>query len=197
MKLVFATNNQHKLQELRQIVGPGYEILGLHDIGCDVDIPETGTTLQENALQKAMYVYQHYGYNCFADDTGLEVDALGGEPGIYSARYAQVYGGEGKGHDAEANTSLLLKKLYGEINREARFRTVIALVQDGSPKYFEGIVEGEIIGEPQGDGGFGYDPVFKPKGWDKTFAQASAQEKNAVSHRGRATQKLIEYLNHA
>ncbi|MCC8118013.1 MAG: non-canonical purine NTP diphosphatase [Bacteroidales bacterium] len=197
MKLVFATNNQHKLEELRQIVGPGHQILGLSDIGCNADIPETGSTLQENALQKAMYVYQNYGYDCFADDTGLEVDALGGEPGIYSARYAQVCGGIGSGHDSKANMALLLKKLEGKENRKARFRTVIALVKGGEPRFFEGIVEGEILTEPHGEGGFGYDPVFRPEGWSKTFAEAAPSEKNAVSHRGRATNKLINYLSNA
>ncbi len=197
MKLVFATNNQHKLDELRQIVGPGHTILGLHDIGCDVDIPETGTTLQENALQKAMYVYEHYGYDCCADDTGLEVDALDGAPGVYSARYAQINGASAQAHDAKANSALLLSRLKGVENRKARFRTVIALVQGGKPRYFEGIVEGEILHEPVGDGGFGYDPVFRPEGWDKSFAQATPEEKNAVSHRGRATQRLINYLSNA
>lgn len=189
-KIVFATNNKHKLSELRQIVGEGYDILSLSDINCNDDIPETADTLEGNACMKAQWVKDHYGYDCFADDTGLEVEALDGAPGVHSARYAP-----GEGHDAAANTALLLKNLEGIENRNARFRTVIALIKDGTTVMFEGVVNGTILPAPCGDGGFGYDPVFRPEGWDKTFAEATAEEKNAVSHRGRATRALIEYLN--
>lgn len=190
MKIVFATNNRHKLDELRQIAGGRFEILGLKDIGCDVDIPETGDTLEANALQKARYVSRHYGMDCFADDTGLEVDALGGAPGVRSARYAP-----GDGHDSTANMALLLKNMEGVTDRKARFRTVIALIIDGKEHIFEGKVEGEIMEEPSGRGGFGYDPVFRPEGWDMTFAEASPEEKNSVSHRGRAVRQLLHYFN--
>ncbi len=200
MKIVFATNNQHKLSEIRQILGERIEVLSLNDIGCHVDIPETGTTLEENALQKAEYVYSHYHIDCFADDTGLEVDALGGAPGVYSARYA---GGEG--HDSEANMTRLLKELGDNDNRKARFRTVIALIQkrDVCPcgctsikevHRFEGIVDGQIIRERRGGEGFGYDPIFQPDGYDQTFAELGLEVKNLISHRARATQKLAEYL---
>lgn len=190
-KIVFATNNAHKLEELRSIAGDSFEILSLADIGCHDDIPETSDTIEGNARQKACWVRDRYGYNCFADDTGLFVDSLGGAPGVFSARYA---GGEG--HDSAANTALLLSNLSGKADRRARFRTVIALTEgSGTVRLFEGAVEGEITCEPAGCGGFGYDPVFRPLGWDKTFAEASADEKNAVSHRGRATRLLIEYLN--
>ncbi len=190
MKIVFATNNQHKLDELRRITGDRHSIVSLSDIGCHDDIPETGDTIAENSLQKARYIYDRYGISCFADDTGLEVDALGGEPGVRSARYAP-----GPGHDAKANMTLLLKNMDGVPDRSARFRTVISLIIDGEPVTFEGVVEGEILTEPAGDGGFGYDPVFRPSGWSKTFAEATADEKNAISHRGRAVEKLISYLN--
>lgn len=188
-KLVFATNNAHKLQEIRQIIGNRYDILSLADIGCTDDIPETSPTIQGNAVQKARYISERYGCDCFADDTGLEVDALNGEPGVRSARYAP-----GVGHDAAANTALLLRNMENADNRRARFRTVIALIQDGQLTTFEGIVEGEILRAPAGDAGFGYDPVFRPEGWDITFAQALPEQKNAVSHRGRATAKLMEHL---
>lgn len=190
MKIVFATNNQHKLEELRQIAGDKLEILGLKDIGCDIDIPETGDTLEANALQKARYVSGHYGLDCFADDTGLEVDSLGGAPGVRSARYAP-----GDGHDSQANMALLLKNMEGVGDRKARFRTVIALIIDGREHIFEGKVEGEIMEEPSGAHGFGYDPVFRPEGWTKTFADASPEEKNSVSHRGRAVRHLLDYIN--
>ncbi len=200
MKIVFATNNQHKLDEIRSILGDGFEIVSLNDIGCHEDIPETGKTLEENALQKAQYVYEHYHVNCFADDTGLEVDALNGAPGVYSARYA---GGEG--HDSEANMTKLLHELGNNNNRKARFRTVIALIEkkDVCPcgctsvkkvHQFEGIVNGEIIRERRGGEGFGYDPIFQPEGYDKTFAELGMDIKNTISHRARATQKLAEYL---
>lgn len=190
MKIVFATNNQHKLEELRRIVGGRHTIVSLSEIGCNDDIPETGDTVAENSLQKAQYVYDRYGISCFADDTGLEVDALGGEPGVRSARYAP-----GEGHDSRANMELLLRNMEGVADRSARFRTVITLIADGRPLTFEGVVEGEILTGPAGDGGFGYDPVFRPAGWQKTFAQATPDEKNAISHRGRAVEKLITYLN--
>lgn len=189
-KIVFATNNAHKLEELRRIAGSGFEILSLADIGCHDDIPETADTIEGNARLKACWVRDHYGFDCFADDTGLFVDSLGGAPGVYSARYA---GGEG--HDSAANTALLLKNLTGKTDRRARFRTVIALTEGpDSVRLFEGSVEGEIMEQPAGCGGFGYDPVFRPLGWDKTFAEASADEKNAVSHRGRATRLLLTWL---
>lgn len=188
--IVFATNNAHKLSELRRIAGDSLNILSLADIGCNDDIPETADTLEGNALIKARWVKDRYGYDCFADDTGLEVDALGGAPGVHSARYAP-----GEGHDSKANMQLLLHNLEGVTNRKARFRTVIALIMgDEAPKLFEGIVDGVIIDAPQGEGGFGYDPVFRPDGWKKTFALATADEKNAVSHRGRATRALLDYF---
>lgn len=188
--LVFATNNRHKLEELMQIVGDGLRILSLSDIGCHDDIPETAESLEGNAIQKAMWIKERYGYDCFADDTGLEVEALGGEPGVHSARYAP-----GVGHDSEANMKLLLENLRDKENRKARFRTVIALVEGNDPRLFEGVVNGQILTEPSGTGGFGYDPVFRPDGWIKSFAEATAEEKNAVSHRGKATRALTEYLN--
>ncbi len=191
-KIVFATNNQHKLSEIRQILGDRVEVLSLQDIGCDVDIPETGTTLEENALQKAQYIYDHYHLDVFADDTGLEVDALDGAPGVYSARYA---GGEG--HDSEANMTKLLKELNGIDNRKARFRTVIALIQQGEVHEFEGIVNGEIIRERRGGEGFGYDPIFRPDGYELTFAELGTDIKNQISHRSRATKKLCAFLQNA
>jgi len=205
MKIVFATNNQHKLEEIRSILGERIEVLSLKDIGCDVDIPETGTTLEENALQKAQYVYDHYHIDCFADDTGLEVDALNGAPGVYSARYANMADDSSASHDAEANMTRLLKELGENNNRRARFRTVIALIQkkDVCPcgcssikdiHKFEGIVDGEIIRERRGGEGFGYDPIFQPEGYDKTFAELGLDIKNHISHRARAVTKLCEYL---
>lgn len=188
-EIVFATNNQHKLSELRRIVGGRFHILSLSDIGCHEDIPETADTLAGNALQKARYVKEHYGYDCFADDTGLMVDALGGAPGVYSARYA------GPGHDSAANMKLLLENMTGRTDRTARFMTVIALILNGRELTFEGTVEGEILTAPEGDGGFGYDPVFRPEGHDVSFALMSADAKNAISHRGRATARLIQYLD--
>lgn len=199
MKIVFATNNQHKLQEIRHILGDSIEVLSLRDIGCDADIPETGTTLEENARQKAEYIWQHYHCDVFADDTGLEVDVLNGAPGVYSARYA------GEGHDSEANMARLLRELGDNNNRRARFRTVIALIQkkDVCPcgctsikqeHLFEGIVEGEITHEKSGVRGFGYDPIFRPEGYEKTFAELGEEIKNQISHRARATQKLADYL---
>lgn len=190
-QIVFATNNAHKLKEVREILqGTGINVLSLSDIGCHDDIPETADTLDGNALLKAEWVKQRYGYDCFADDTGLEVDALDGAPGVYSARYA------GPGHDSAANVALLLKNLEKADDRRARFRTVIALMAgDSEPVLFNGIVDGEITCERFGDSGFGYDPVFKPEGSDRTFAQMTDEEKNAISHRGRAVKKLAEYLS--
>jgi XTP/dITP diphosphohydrolase len=220
MKIVFATNNKHKLSEIRAILGDAFEVVSLADIGCHEDIPETGQTLEENALMKAQYIYDHYHVSCFADDTGLEVDALGGAPGVYSARYAAletiVPGNSpeatvpagfspGKSHDSEANMDRLLRELGNNNNRKARFRTVIALIEkvDVCPcgctsikkiHRFEGIVEGEIISERRGGEGFGYDPIFQPDGYDQTFGELGTDIKNHISHRARATQKLAEYL---
>ena len=190
--IVFATNNSHKLSELRQIAGAEYEILSLSDIGCHDDIPETADTLEGNALLKARWVKERYGYDCFADDTGLMVDALGGEPGVLSARYA------GPGHDSAANMALLLERLKGypeAAQRTARFVTVIALILGDEVRTFTGKVEGQILTAPEGDGGFGYDPVFKPVEADRSFAMMPPEAKNAISHRGRATALLIDYLN--
>lgn len=196
MELVFATNNPHKLDELRQIVGSRFTILSLSDIGCHADIAETGTTLQENALIKARYVYEHFGYNCFADDTGLEVEALGGAPGVYTARFADMHGTRKEGQPvAEANNALLLSLLASAPTRAARFRTAIALIIGGEEHLFEGIVEGHIASAPSGSAGFGYDPVFIPDGWNCTFAEADSAAKNAISHRGRAVAALNEFLN--
>ena len=207
--IVFATNNQHKLAEIRQILANRVEVLSLKDIGCEADIPETGQTLEANALQKARYIFDHYHIDCFADDTGLEVDALGGAPGIYSARYAAVSMSDGfpvgKDHDSEANMATLLHKLGENNNRKARFRTVIALLQKRSndscdssnncnEHLFEGIVEGEITRERSGAEGFGYDPIFRPDGYDKTFAELGTDIKNQISHRAIATRKLAEFL---
>lgn len=189
-KLVFATNNAHKLEEIRAILGDKVEILSLNDIDCHADIPETADTLQGNAALKAQYIYENYGLDCFADDTGLEVEALNGAPGIYSARYA---GGEG--HDSEANMKKLLSEMQDKDNRKARFRTVICLIEDGKEHFFEGIVNGSIIRERKGGAGFGYDPVFMPDGYSETFAEMGNDEKNKISHRARAVQKLCEYLN--
>ena len=200
MKIVFATNNRNKLAEIRSILGDRFEIVSLKDIGCDVDIPETGTTLEENAMQKARYIYDNYGLSVFADDTGLEVDALGGAPGIYSARYAG-----GAGHDSEANMTKLLAELGENNNRKARFRTVIALLLKNDSaadnnrtkpdeQLFEGIAEGEIIRERRGGEGFGYDPIFMPQGYDKTFAELGLDIKNKISHRAKAVERLAEYL---
>ena len=188
MKLVFATNNKHKLQEVRDIRGSGVEVLSLNDIDCHDDIPETADTLQGNALIKARYIYEKYGIDCFADDTGLEVEALGGEPGVYSARYA------GEECDSEANMHKLLHNLTGKKNRNAQFRTVIALIIDGKEMLFNGIVKGTITEEKCGTSGFGYDPVFIPEGFSESFAQMGNVVKNSISHRYRATQELSNYL---
>ncbi len=189
-----ATNNAHKLEEVRQILGEAFCVRGLSDIGCTEDIPETADTLEGNALQKARYVHEHYGVDCFADDTGLEVDALGGAPGVFTARFGAM-NGYGESHDADANIRCLLDKLENADSRTARFRTVIALIKGQEENLFEGIVEGKILPRRAGEGGFGYDPVFAPAEADGlAFAQMTAEAKNAISHRGRATQKLAEYL---
>ena len=188
-EIVFATNNLHKLEEIRQIIGDKFNVLSLKDINCNEDIPETATTLEGNAEIKARYVKEHYGYDCFADDTGLEVEVLDGAPGVLSARYA------GDNHDSQANMELLLKNMSGKENRAARFRTVIALLIGEELTLMDGIVEGEITQERAGDSGFGYDPIFKPLESELTFAQMSSEDKNKISHRGRATAKLIVKLN--
>jgi len=188
MKLVFATNNRHKLDEVRAIVGDKVEVLSLNDIGCHDDIPETADTLQGNALIKARYIHEKFGVDCFADDTGLEVEALDGAPGVYSARYA------GKECDSEANMQKLLQNVTGKSNRNAQFRTVIALIIKGEEKLFNGIVKGTITEEKRGDSGFGYDPVFIPEGFSESFAQMSGEMKNSISHRYRATLELSNYL---
>lgn len=188
-KLVFATNNAHKLEEIRAILGDRIEVLSLKDIHCDADIPETADTLEGNAALKAEYIYRNYGMDCFADDTGLEVEALGGAPGVYSARYA------GSGHDSEANIKKLLAELNGVTDRKARFRTAICLIEGGEKHLFEGIVKGEIIEDKRGNSGFGYDPVFVPEGYAETFAEMGNDEKNKISHRARAVQQLCAYLN--
>lgn len=186
-KIVFATNNAHKLEEVAAILGNGYEVLSLREIGCDADIPETSDTFAGNALQKATYVKEHYGYDCFADDSGLEVDALGGAPGVYSARYS------GKG--SEANMDKLLHNLTGKSERGAQFRTVIALLIGEHTQLFEGIVRGTIIEERRGSEGFGYDPIFIPDGYTNTFAELGSEIKNRISHRAKAVEQLAAYLN--
>ena len=188
-KLVFATNNAHKLEEIRAILGDKMEILSLADINCHADIPETANTLEGNAHLKSEYVYNHYGLDCFADDTGLEVEALDGAPGVYSARYA------GDGHDSQANMQKLLKEMEEKNNRKAQFRTVISLIEKGEEKLFEGIVRGEITQEKRGNSGFGYDPVFQPEGFDVTFAEMGSEVKNKISHRARAVKALCDYLS--
>ena len=190
MKIVFATNNKNKLREIREILGPDFEIVSLSEIGCHEDIPETGDTLEENALQKAQFVCDKYHIGCFADDTGLEVEALDGQPGVHSARYA-----EGTDHDSEANMAKLLANLEDKSNRNARFRTIIVLLQpNAQPIYFEGRVDGQIATEKHGTEGFGYDPIFVPEGYDKSFAELGEEIKNTISHRARAVVKLSEYL---
>ena len=186
--LVFATNNPHKLKEIRCIMPPGFEVLGLNDIGCTQDIPETSTTLEGNADIKSSFVYKNFGRNCFADDTGLEVDALGGKPGVYSARYA------GEDGNADKNMIKLLLEMQEVEDRRARFRTVISLIMGGEVRHFEGIVEGKILHDRRGAEGFGYDPVFLPDGYEQSFAEMDLELKNSISHRGKAVSKLIEYL---
>jgi XTP/dITP diphosphohydrolase len=189
MKLVFATNNQHKLQEIKQLIDDSIELLSLNDINCTDDIPENRETLEGNASEKSFYIFNKYGMNCFADDTGLEIEALNGEPGVYSARYA----GEEKSSDN--NMDLVLEKLHKIKNRNARFRTVISLLIDGHETQFEGVVEGYILKEKRGQTGFGYDPIFQPKESGYSFAELSMEEKNKISHRARAIHKLVKYLN--
>ena len=188
-KLVFATNNAHKLEEIRAIVGDKINLLSLSDIDCFGDIPETANTLEGNALMKAHFVYENYGLNCFADDTGLEVEALGEAPGVHTARYAYA-----DHNDPEANTQKLLTELKGKVNRKARFRTAIALIVNGEEKVFEGVVEGEIPTCKRGTKGFGYDPVFIPEEMGQTFAELGVEVKNQISHRARAVEKLCAYL---
>lgn len=188
-KLVFATHNAHKLDEVRDIVKDNFEIISLTDIGCFDDIEESGSTLEDNARIKARFVKEKYGYDCFGDDSGLEVDALNGAPGVYSARYAG-----GNGHDSEANVKKLLHEMEGASDRKAHFRTVIVLLLDGKEYQFDGRVDGTITSTPQGNDGFGYDPVFKPDGFDKTFAQLGMEVKSEISHRARAVKKLCEFL---
>ncbi|MCD8288459.1 MAG: non-canonical purine NTP diphosphatase [Prevotella sp.] len=192
-KIVFATNNEHKLSEIRAILKGDFEIISLAEIGCTADIPETAGTLEGNALCKVRYVVENYRNDCFADDTGLEVDTLGGAPGIFTARFGAMnnYGAD---HDAEANTRCLLDKLQGETNRKARFRTAIALSLAGEEHLFEGIVNGQIATAKRGERGFGYDPVFIPDGYNLTFAELGADIKNRISHRARAVAELIDFL---
>ena len=190
MEIVFATNNKHKLEEIKDILGKDFEIVSLAEIGCHEDIPETALTLEENARQKSTYIVEHYNHDCFADDTGLEVDALNGEPGVHSARYA-----EGTDHDSEANMRKLLSKMSNVKDRTARFRTVISLIINGVEHQFEGRVEGRIATEKHGTEGFGYDPIFIPEGYDKSFAELGEEVKNQISHRARAVKKLAEYLS--
>ena len=187
-KFVFATNNAHKLAEVTDILGKKVELLSLKDIECYDDIPETADTLEGNALQKARYIYERYHTDCFADDTGLEVEALNGAPGVHSARYAT------NGHDSEANMKKLIKELEGKENRQAQFRTVFALIIDGKEHLFEGIAKGSIIEVRKGTAGFGYDPIFQPEGYTQTFAEMGSAEKNKISHRAIATQKLCNFL---
>lgn len=188
-RLVFATNNAHKLEEIRAIAGADFDILSLADIRCHDDIPETADTLEGNALLKARYVRERYGLNCFADDTGLEVRALGGAPGVHTARYAYP-----DRHDPEANTRKLLRELEGQTDRAAAFRTVIALLTDGEEHLFEGRVEGRIATAPRGTEGFGYDPVFEPEDTSRTFAELGPDVKNRISHRARAVARLVTFL---
>jgi len=188
MKIVFATNNRNKLKELQSILGDTIDLVSLKDIGCNVDIPETGSTLEENASIKSSFVFKNYGLNCFADDTGFEIDVLNGDPGVYSARYA------GKDKDSKANMKKVLRELEGQKNREAQFRTIISLWLNGKEKLFEGLVRGTVMTEKHGDSGFGYDPIFMPEGFNHSFAEMSLQEKNAISHRGIAVRKLAAFL---
>ena len=187
-EIIFATNNAHKLSEVQAVLGNNFKLITPRDCGITEDIPETSDTLDGNASQKSHYLHDRVGKNCFADDTGLEVEALNGGPGVHSARYAT------DGHDFAANNRLLLKNMEAKDNRKARFRTVISLILDGEEYLFEGIVEGRIAESEAGCGGFGYDPLFIPDGYDCTFAEMSAEEKNAISHRGRAVQKLVAFL---
>ena len=188
-KFVFATNNAHKLEEVKALLGDKIELLSMKDIKCSADIPEPETTLEGNALLKARYIYENYHINCFADDTGLEVEALNGAPGVYSARYA------GEEHNSEANMKKLLHELEGVENRKAQFRTIFALIIEGKEHLFEGIIKGEIIKQRKGNAGFGYDPIFVPEGYTQTFAEMGSEEKNKISHRAKAVGKLCKFLH--
>ena len=188
MKIIFATNNKHKLKEVQAVLGDGYRLVTPSELGITEEIPEDRPTIEGNASQKSHYLYERTGADCFADDTGLEVEALGGEPGVRSARYA------GPGHDSERNMELLLRNMEGITDRRARFRTVISLILDGKEYLFEGVIKGEIIKEKRGDSGFGYDPVFVPEGYDRTFAELGNEIKNQISHRALAVNKLCEFL---
>ncbi|MBA3970766.1 MAG: non-canonical purine NTP diphosphatase [Bacteroidetes bacterium] len=189
MKLVFATANKNKTKEIQSLISGNIEVFGLADINCHEDIPETQATIEGNASQKAFYVYENYKHNCFADDTGLEIDALDGRPGVLSARYA------GDAKDADANMNKILAEMLGIQNRKARFKTVISLVIEGKEVQFEGVVNGIILQGKRGSHGFGYDPIFQPAGYDKSFAEMDLEEKNRISHRALAVNKLVEYLN--
>ena len=189
MKICFATNNAKKIEEVKAALGDKFQIVSLLEIGCHEELPETGNTLEHNAFQKARYVKENYGVDCFADDTGLEVEALDGAPGVYSGRYS------GEPRSDERNIDKLLENLRGKANRKARFRTVIALILDGKEHQFEGIAEGQILDKRIGEKGFGYDPIFQPKGYEKTFAELSMDEKNQISHRGKAVNQLIKFLS--
>ncbi|MDT8412154.1 MAG: non-canonical purine NTP diphosphatase [Vicingaceae bacterium] len=189
MELVFGTNNENKIKEINALLTNSIKLLSLKDIGCNEDIPETANTIEGNAILKAKYVYEKYGYNCFADDTGLEIKSLNGEPGVYSARYA------GEEKNADKNMDKVLQKLTTQKDRTAQFKTVVALIIDGTTTCFEGIVYGEITTEKHGKDGFGYDPIFKPNGYEITFAEMPLSDKNKISHRGRAVKKLIDFLN--
>lgn len=188
MSLVFATNNKHKLEEISHLLEGTYEIIPLEAIGCHDDIPEDHETLEENALQKARYIKEHYGCDCFADDTGLEIEALNGQPGVYSARYA------GPAKDSKANMQKVLDNMQNQANRKACFRTIIALILDGQEYLFEGRVDGEILTEQHGSAGFGYDPIFRPERFKESFAEMDLDTKNSISHRGRAVSKLVDFL---
>ncbi len=189
MKICFATNNKNKVKEISALLPDAFEVLSLKAVACHEELPENQTTLAGNSLEKARYLYDNYKINCFADDTGLEIEALGGAPGVYSARFA------GEGRSSEDNMRLVLKKLKHEENRKAQFRTVITLIIDGNSHQFEGVVKGKIAKEKSGEKGFGYDPIFIPEGFSKSFAEMISTEKNGISHRGKAIEKLIEYLN--
>lgn len=188
-KLIFVTNNPHKLEEIRKIVGERIKIYSLKDINCFEEIPETADTIRDNAIMKAQYVADKYGVDCFADDTGLEVSALGGAPGVHTARYVSA-----EGHDTMGNMQLLLQNIEGETDRSAQFVTYIALIIKGEIQTFDGVCKGTILAQMRGSEGFGYDPIFQPEGFEETFAEMTSEQKNAVSHRGKATRKLIDYL---
>lgn len=190
MELVFATANQNKIKEINHALADKFQLIGLEQIGCMEDIPETAPTIEGNASQKAFYVYSNYHRNCFADDTGLEIEALDGRPGVMSARYA------GEAKSADANMDKILIEMQGITNRKARFKTVISLVIDGKEQQFEGVVNGIVLTQKKGNGGFGYDPIFQPDGFTRSFAEMSLEEKNSISHRALAVNKLVEYLKH-